>query len=140
MLGAALGFLLEALALVSAGQPGGLQADGLPAQVLLALNTFSEAWNLALVVFAFSLLVAGYLAFKSGFVPKLLGILLIIAGTGYLVDGLGQILVTGYGANIGMFTFIGEPLFMVWLLWKGVRGFGHPQANAQYRATVGEPQ
>ena len=73
-----------------------------------------------MVVFAFSLLVVGYLAFKSGRRSQGPRHLLIIAGIGYLVDGLGKILVTGYGANIGMFTFIGEPLFMVWLLWKGV--------------------
>ncbi len=124
MLGAVLGSLTEVLLLVSGGNDlKAFQPVYLQAQVMLALGAFRQAWQLGLVVFGFSLLLLGYLAFKSGFVPKVLGILLIVAGAGYLVDGAGTILLPGYSLNIIMYTFIGEPFFMFWLLWKGVRGF-----------------
>jgi hypothetical protein len=48
-----------------------------------------------------------------------LGTLLVIAGAGYLIDSGRQLLFPGV-ATIGQFTFIGELLFPLWLLIKGV--------------------
>jgi hypothetical protein len=62
----------------------------------------------------------GYLVFKSGFLPKLLGILLIIGCFGYLVDSFVAFLFPDFGVNIALFTFWGEVLFPLWLLVKGV--------------------
>ena len=59
----------------------------------------------------------------SGYIPRILGVLLIIAGVGYLIDSFGRLLIPTYDANIAYFTFIGELLFMLWLLWIGVKGF-----------------
>ena len=61
----------------------------------------------------------GYLACKSGYVPRILGILLVIAGGGYLFDSLTGLLTANHSANVAAFTFIGEALFMLWLLAKG---------------------
>jgi hypothetical protein len=93
------------------------------AQVMLSLNAFNSGWDIGLAFFGLHLVVVGYLAFKSGYVPKLLGILLIIAGLGYLIDSLGKILIPNYNVSIAMFTFIGEALLFIWLLWKGTKGF-----------------
>jgi len=65
------------------------------------------------------LLPSGYLVFRSGFLPKLWGILLVIGGAGYLVDSGTQLLFPGL-ATISQFTFIGELLLPLWLLIKGV--------------------
>lgn len=48
----------------------------------------------------------------------------MIAGVGYAVDGVGTILSADYDADIARFTFVGEVLLIVWLLWKGSRPFG----------------
>ena len=130
MLGMALGSLMQVLPMVSgAGLLKALQTDQLHAQVMLSLGTFDRAWTLGLVVFGFHLLLLGYLAFKSGFIPRVLGILLIIASVGYLVDGFGKILLPDYSANIATYTFVGEPLFMFWLWWRGIKGFDHTQST-----------
>ena len=64
----------------------------------------------------------GYLVFKSGYIPRALGILVMIASLGYLIDSFGGVLSAGYNANnVTQFTFVGEVLLMGWLLWKGVR-------------------
>jgi hypothetical protein len=63
----------------------------------------------------------GYLAYRSGFMPKVLGILLAVAGLGYLADGLGAVLISGYSLGIGRFTFLGEVALILWLLIKGTR-------------------
>ena len=62
----------------------------------------------------------GYLIVRSRFVPRILGALLILAGVVYLIDSFALFLVPHYGITISDFTFIGEVLFPLWLLIKGV--------------------
>lgn len=90
-------------------------------QVMLSLNAFNNGWNIGFVFFGLHLGLLGYLVLKSNYTPKYLGILLIIAGLGYLIDSLGKILIHDYNLTIGMFTFIGELLLMFWLLIKGAK-------------------
>ena len=99
------------------------ETNQLHAQAMLSLNAFTEGWNIGLAVFGLHLLVLGYLVFKSGYLPKFLGILVVIAGLGYLIDNLGKILSPDYNVTIAMFTFIGEVLLIIWLLWRGIKGF-----------------
>lgn len=95
--------------------------DELHTQVMLSLNAFNDGWNIGFVFFGLHLGLLGYLVLKSNYIPKFLGILLIIAGLGYLIDSLGKILIPDYNVTIAMFTFIGELLLMFWLLIKGVK-------------------
>ena len=62
----------------------------------------------------------GYLVFKSGFLPRILGVLLIIGCFGYLVDSFAAFLLPNFGVNIALFTFWGEVLLPLWLLIRGV--------------------
>jgi hypothetical protein len=50
---------------------------------------------------------------------RILGILLILASIGYLIDGFGQILSPEYHGTIALYTFIGELVLIFWLLIKG---------------------
>ena len=70
--------------------------------------------------FSFWLLLLGYLVFKSGFLPRILGVLLVIGCVGYLVDSFAAFLVPGLQVQIALFTFWGEVLLPLWLLIKGV--------------------
>ncbi|MTI30115.1 DUF4386 domain-containing protein [Xanthovirga aplysinae] len=62
----------------------------------------------------------GKLIIKSNAIPKLLGILLIIAGIGYLIDCFILFFLPELEFKITTFTFIGEVLFPLWLLIKGI--------------------
>jgi len=97
------------------------EIDQLYAQVMLSLNAFSDGWQIGYVFFGLHLFVLGYLVFKSGYIPKILGVLLIIAGLGYLIDSYAIFLLPNYEATIGYVTFVGEVLFMLWLLFKGAK-------------------
>jgi len=119
---AALGNLLVAARLLA--DADALEAFGtgqLSAQEMMSVNAFNDEWRAALAIFGLHLLVLGYLVFKSGYVPRALGILVMIASLGYLIDSFGGIFSAGYNANVAQVTFIGEVLLMGWLLWKGVR-------------------
>jgi hypothetical protein len=100
-----------------------LGANQLYAQVMLSLGAFRSGWDIGLVFFDLHLLVLGYLVLTSGYSPKWLGIFVILAGLGYLVDSFGKILLPSYNLTIASFTFVGEVLLMIWLLWKGIKGF-----------------
>jgi len=60
------------------------------------------------------------LVFKSGYIPGILGVLLIIGGLGYLIDFFAFFLFPNVNATISQFTFLGELLLPLWLLIKGV--------------------
>ena len=96
-------------------------ADQLHAQALLRIETFTEIWDAGLVLFGLHLLVIAYLAYRSGYVPKILGVLLGIAGVGYTFDGLAAVLFQGLSTKISSFTFIGEFLLALWLVIRGRR-------------------
>jgi len=62
----------------------------------------------------------GYLVFKSGFLPRILGILLMISCFGYLIDFFTFFLVPDFGVSINMITGWAELFLCLWLLIKGV--------------------
>ena len=95
------------------------ETDQLHAQVMLSLRAFSDGWDIGIVFFGLHLALLGYLVFKSGYIPRILGALLVIAGLGYLIDSFVVFLLPNQEMTIAMFTFIGELLFMFWLLLKG---------------------
>jgi len=92
-------------------------------QAMTYLKAFQSIWDKGLILFGFHLLILGYLAFKSRYLPKWLGFFLLLAALGYIVDGLGNSLSPMYNLSIAQFTFIGEVLLIFWLLWKGIKGF-----------------
>jgi hypothetical protein len=78
-------------------------------------------WGL---LFGFHLLLLGYLVYKSGFWPKVLGILLVIGSVGYLAQSYGHLLAPQYDGILSTVVIVlsipGELAFTVWLLWKGI--------------------
>jgi hypothetical protein len=93
--------------------------DQLQAQVLLRLNAFDDVWQAGLFLFGLHLLAAGYLAYVSGYVPRLIGALLAIAGLGYVADSVVAVLVDGSPFEVSTLTFVGEFVLAVWLVVRG---------------------
>jgi hypothetical protein len=69
--------------------------------------------------------VLGYLIFKSDYISKIIGILLIIAGIGYLADSFANFLLSNYDAYKNIFLMIvvipgviGELSLTFWFLFK----------------------
>ncbi|OLB28598.1 MAG: DUF4386 domain-containing protein [Acidobacteria bacterium] len=81
---------------------------------------FVVGWIFGLWLFPF-----GVLVFKSGFLPRILGVLLIVAGFGYLADSLIPLLLPSYENMVGRLAGIpltlGEPAMILWLLIMGAK-------------------
>ena len=105
-----------------------------PGQALRAIDTYTTIWNVGLILFAVHLLLIGFLAYRSGFMAKVFGILLTIAGLGYLVDGFGFVLAQDSAISLGQFTFVGEVVFIFWLIIRGRRSdFRHHDHPTPHR-------
>lgn len=92
-----------------------------PVAALRAIEAFYTIWYIGLILFAFHLLLIGYLAFVSGFMAKVFGVLVVLAGIGYAVDGFGLVIIPDFTAFLAQYLFIGEVVLIFWLLIKGRR-------------------
>jgi hypothetical protein len=90
------------------------------ALVLFFLNLHKAGYLIAQVFFGLWLLPLGYLVYRSGFLPRIVGVLLVVACFGYLVDVITYTLLPSSDVVVSEFTFIGELLLLLWLLVKGV--------------------
>lgn len=81
----------------------------------LVLETF---WGLWLLPF-------GRLVYKSKFIPRILGVFLILNGIAYIIPSFISLLMPGYLPIVRQFAFpfwiLGEISIMLWLLIKGVK-------------------
>jgi hypothetical protein len=101
--------------------------DQLQALIMMFLDSHSTGYTLALVFFGCSLIILGILMYKSGYFPKALGIMIIVAALAYLLDASAKILLSNYIDYQEILTivvlvpaFIGELSLCLWLLFKGV--------------------
>jgi uncharacterized protein DUF4386 len=98
----------------------GFTADQLHSLVLLFGNLHTYGINIAGIFWGLWLFPMGYLVFKSGFLPRVLGILLMVGCAGYLIQSFATFFLPNFSVNLALFTFWGEVLFPLWLVIKGV--------------------
>jgi len=100
------------------------QADQLQALAMLFLNLYQNGFMIAQIFFGLWLLPLGYLVFKSGFLPKILGILFIIDCFAILIWLFQFFLFPSYEAISTLClaeSFIAEASLCLWLLIKSVK-------------------
>ena len=93
----------------------------LNAQLMLFIKAFRSGFNFGIIFFSIHLLLLGYLAFKSNYIPGIFGVLLIVTGLGYLVTSIEPYLFPTVNVDFAKFTFYGELIFMLWLIIRGSR-------------------
>jgi hypothetical protein len=136
LLGVAVIFLFLALQLLSGTVDlTAFTAGQRDAQLLVFLEGFNYAWLIGLGCFGVHLALLGYLVLKSGSIPRVLGILLLLAGTGYVIDTLAHALLASYDDYATLFlliaavpSLIGEGALAIWLLLRGGRQQATPPA------------
>lgn len=99
-------------------------SDQVDAVALALFDVRSYGYDVALVFFGVSLLLLGYLVHRSGYLPRVLGILLVLGGLGYLVDSFVSFLAPSLDSEIAVVlvpAVVAEVSLALWLLVKGVR-------------------
>ena len=96
-------------------------------KVMFYLNAFDAMFSFSLIVFGIHILLLGYLCLKSKYVPKIFGIILIVAFVGYAITNISNLLFPEYKdvmrivAMIFLLPMLGEVALGIWLLIIGLR-------------------
>jgi hypothetical protein len=97
----------------------------LEAMAMLFLRLYNQGNIVNQIFWGLWLLPFGILVYKSGFIPRILGIFLMIACLGYVTASITTLLSPHYGRIVSGWTMLGPALgeisIVVWLLVKGVR-------------------
>ena len=91
--------------------------------VSLFLDAHSYGFTIGIAFLTLHVFILGYLIFKSGYFPKILGVLFIAAGFGYLIDSFALLFLPSYTTTPGFIALliaVPEIAFPLWLLVKGV--------------------
>ncbi|APV43618.1 hypothetical protein Dform_00255 [Dehalogenimonas formicexedens] len=117
-----LGLFASMTVLNGADYSGAFQPDQIRAQATLLINLYHAGSVIANIPFAVWLLPLGYLVFKSGFLPKALGVLLIMDFFTLSISVVQHFLLPDYKALAypsWIVGFIAEFGLAIWLLFKG---------------------
>lgn len=98
--------------------------EQLAALAKMDVRSHGYGFGVSLIFFGGACIVTGYLIFRSGYLPKVIGILMAIAGACYLINSFALILSPPVADRlypaILIPAFVGELSFCLWLLIKGV--------------------
>ena len=110
-------------------QVSGMSSDSLAQQIMGSITAFEAIWSFGLIIFGLHLIAVGFIALKTKVIPKVLSILLVLAGFSYSLIHF----MYGFIPEVERFTgllelilmapmLIGELGFGIWLLVKGRKG------------------
>jgi hypothetical protein len=101
----------------------------------LAIKAHGYGFAIGLVFFGVACLVRGHLIFRSGYIPKPLGVMLWLAGASYLINSFALLIApsvaTAMFPAVLVPAFVGELSLCVWMIAKGVDRGRWQQATQQ---------
>ncbi len=87
----------------------------------LAIKLHGFGFGIGLIFFGFVCLIEGYLIYKSGYFPKVFGVLMAIAGLCYLTNTFALILAPQLSSILLLLPcLVAELALSLWLIFKGV--------------------
>ena len=105
-----------------------VMGDSAQALSYLFLGAHGIGYKLALVFFAASILIQGYLFIRADYFPSWLGVAVIVASFGYTIDNVATFIMVDYEAYANVFEMIvigtAVPVELGLALWLLVRGVG----------------
>ena len=111
--------LLGGQSYLAAFSPAELQA-----LALTALRLHSLSYNIGMVFFGWYCLLLGYLVFRSGFLPRWLGVLLALAGIAWLAGSISGLVAPALARSLDPYVtvagLLGEGSLTLWLLLLGI--------------------
>jgi hypothetical protein len=95
--------------------------DQLNALALLSLKVYGRAAGIFMVFYGTAAILRGYLIYRSGYLPRTLGVLLVIAGLGFVVKNFTLVLAPAYSSDVLLLPmFVSGVALTGWMLVRGV--------------------
>jgi len=117
-------FHLTALMLLKGEIMNSLEPAQAQNLAMLFLKFYQNGIGILEICMGLWLLPFGQLVYRSGFIPRILGVFLIVGGIAYIFDSFTFLLFPGYKAIVSkyavMFWALAEFPIMLWLIIKGV--------------------
>lgn len=114
-------FYFATLPILNAAYLKTFSPDQVNALAMLSLTLYGYCGGVFMVFYGVASILRGYLIFQSGYLPKFLGILLLLAGAGFVVRSFVFVLAPAYASD---FFLLSMPLavlaLILWLFVKGV--------------------
>ena len=129
---AALALRMVALSLVAQSQELALGGDQLQLQVALAVRASDSLSQVSIIFWGIWLVPLGLLVFRSGFLPRTLGVLMMFGAIAYVAIFAGTVLQPEFSKTtlaqvIGLGLLlpgnVGELGTALWLLFRGTKGW-----------------
>lgn len=99
-------------------------ASGAAVDSLSQFNPPIPGFYIAMVFFGAQIMSVGYLITRSTLIPRLLGVLLLLGGSSYVINSFTNFLAPAIGVHLAPFivpiAVLGEGALTVWLIVKGV--------------------
>ena len=98
----------------------------LQAMALMSFTLHAQGSTISIVFFGFYCFLIGYLIFRSTFLPRTVGVLMMIAGLGWLTNSFASFVSPALAHYLSAYNLglvpgaIGEASLMLWLLVMGV--------------------
>ena len=118
------------------------KTDQLQALALGSVKLYAQVFFIAMVFFGFHCLLIGYLICRSAFLPRILGVLMAIAGLCYLTHSFALVLSPALAAHL--FSYLmplglpGELSLTLWLLAIGVNDQRWKEQASAARSSDGQ--
>ena len=114
---------IAALILVSGADfLSAFEKSQLDALALLFLRLHGEGMNVASIFWGLWLFPFGILVIRSGFIPRIFGILLFIAGSAYLASSFTSLVLPQYAQLVGQVALVLEVAEVPIIFWLFIRG------------------
>jgi len=122
---AAVSLAAALLPMTNAAYANAFTSEQLNVMAMLSIRSHTTGFGIALIFFGVECVLLGYLIFRSGYMPKVIGVLMQIAGVCYVINSFALLLSPPLSSRlfpaILMPALIAELSLALWLLIKGVR-------------------
>ncbi len=114
-------YFVAALPVIDANVAKALTPDARSSFIYLCLTIFSYVFNIFSASYGIPVMLRGYLIFRSGYFPRVLGGLVLLGGAGFVIKNFVVVLAPQYDSMAFVFPMLVAMVSMAfWFLVKGI--------------------
>ena len=114
-------YFAAALPVIDANVASALTPDARASFIYLCLTVYGYVFNIFSVFYGIPVMLRGYLIFRSGYFPRVLGGVVMLGGAGFVIKNLVVVLLPQYDSMAFVLpVFVAMVSMAFWFLVKGV--------------------